>query len=182
MTNITYTLEFYSYWHCGSGLSAGADTDALVVKDHDGLPFVPGKTIKGLVLEAAELICSLQNCLDDQLSFLGKAGAVRSATFFSDAVIDNEEHQKIVSSGLASLMYDRIASTSIDRETGVAETGTLRSMEVVVPCLLTGTVLSIPDDKVPLVKQSLAYITGIGLRRNRGLGRCHFSVIKEELL
>jgi len=56
--DITYTIELFSYWHCGSGLSAGADVDSLVIKDAKGMPFVPGKTIKGLIREAAEtLIC-----------------------------------------------------------------------------------------------------------------------------
>lgn len=52
--NITFAIQFYSPWHCGSGLSAGADVDELVIKDKNGMPFVPGKTIKGLMREAAE--------------------------------------------------------------------------------------------------------------------------------
>ena len=48
-----YEITFYTNWHCGSGLSSGADCDSLVVKDKNGLPFVPGKTIKGLLREAA---------------------------------------------------------------------------------------------------------------------------------
>lgn len=44
--DIKYKIEFFSNWHCGSGLAAGADVDALVVKDCNGLPYVPGKTIK----------------------------------------------------------------------------------------------------------------------------------------
>ena len=54
--NIRYKIEFHTDWHCGSGLAAGADVDALVVKDQSGLPFVPGKTIKGLLREAVEEI------------------------------------------------------------------------------------------------------------------------------
>lgn len=57
--DITYTIEFFSYWHCGSGLSAGADVDSLVIKDAKGMPFVPGKTIKGLIREAAETLNNL---------------------------------------------------------------------------------------------------------------------------
>ena len=57
--DITYTIEFFSYWHCGSGLSAGADVDSLVIKDAKGMPFVPGKTIKGLIREAAETLTCL---------------------------------------------------------------------------------------------------------------------------
>ena len=47
-----YNLTFFTDWHCGSGLAAGADVDTLVVKDKNGLPFVPGKTLKGLIREA----------------------------------------------------------------------------------------------------------------------------------
>ncbi|MDE6805090.1 MAG: hypothetical protein K2J29_10705, partial [Muribaculaceae bacterium] len=58
--DIRYRIEFFSDWHCGSGLSAGADVDALVIKDDCGLPFVPGKTVKGLVREAMEDILTFK--------------------------------------------------------------------------------------------------------------------------
>ena len=52
--NIRYQIELHTWWHCGSGQSAGADVDALVIKDKNGMPFIPGKTIKGLLRDAAE--------------------------------------------------------------------------------------------------------------------------------
>jgi len=58
--NIHYKIEFFTDWHCGSGLSSGADLDLLVIKDKDKLPFIPGKTIKGLVREAVEEIHGFQ--------------------------------------------------------------------------------------------------------------------------
>ena len=51
---INITIRFFSQWHCGSGTSAGADVDELVVKDKNGMPFIPGKTLKGLIREATE--------------------------------------------------------------------------------------------------------------------------------
>ena len=64
--NIHYRIDFFSDWHCGSGLSAGVDLDALVVKDKNELPFIPGKTIKGLVREAVEELARLsENVLVD---------------------------------------------------------------------------------------------------------------------
>ena len=51
---IDYQIEFFSQWHCGSGLSAGADIALLVIKDKEGMPFIPGKTLKGLIREAVE--------------------------------------------------------------------------------------------------------------------------------
>ena len=41
--DIKYKIEFFSNWHCGSGLAAGADVDALVVKDAEGLPYLLGR-------------------------------------------------------------------------------------------------------------------------------------------
>ena len=52
MSTIKYEIEFFSNWHCGSGLAAGADVDALVIKDQEGLPYIPGRTLKGLLREA----------------------------------------------------------------------------------------------------------------------------------
>ncbi len=44
-----------SYWHIGSGVGAEAVADAQVLRDGDGLPLVPGRTVKGLLREAMEL-------------------------------------------------------------------------------------------------------------------------------
>jgi hypothetical protein len=32
---INYTIVFLTDWHAGSGLSAGAEADAVVIKDND---------------------------------------------------------------------------------------------------------------------------------------------------
>jgi CRISPR/Cas system CMR subunit Cmr4 (Cas7 group RAMP superfamily) len=56
MSTLKYKIEFLSDWHCGSGLSSGSDLDSLCIKDELNLPFVPGKTLKGLLHEAAEVI------------------------------------------------------------------------------------------------------------------------------
>ncbi|MDD2650440.1 MAG: RAMP superfamily CRISPR-associated protein, partial [Candidatus Cloacimonetes bacterium] len=56
MADFIYQVKFLSDWHCGSGLTSGSDVDALVIKDQNNLPIIPGKTIKGLLREAAETI------------------------------------------------------------------------------------------------------------------------------
>src|SRR5450759_1702956 len=53
MADINYTITFFSDWLCGSGLSGGSESDAQVKKTKDGLPYVPGKTVKGLLKDAA---------------------------------------------------------------------------------------------------------------------------------
>ena len=65
--DIKYLIKFYNEWHCGSGLAAGADVDLLVIKDKNGLPFVPGKTMKGLMREAATDIVSFSQKEENRL-------------------------------------------------------------------------------------------------------------------
>ena len=47
---IRYCIKFLDYWHLGSGDSAGSMYDSIVVKDKFGLPYVPGKTVKGKLI------------------------------------------------------------------------------------------------------------------------------------
>ena len=49
-----WQLEFslLGDWHIGNGREGGAYADALVVKDHLGLPIINGKSIKGLLRQA----------------------------------------------------------------------------------------------------------------------------------
>ena len=49
---IPYNITFHSNWHCDSGLASGAHLDALVIKDKNGMPYIPGKTLKGIIKEA----------------------------------------------------------------------------------------------------------------------------------
>ncbi|WP_250282161.1 MULTISPECIES: RAMP superfamily CRISPR-associated protein [unclassified Frankia] len=49
------TLHMDSDWHCGTGLGIPGGVNKLVNTDHDGLPFVPGKTLTGVWRDACEL-------------------------------------------------------------------------------------------------------------------------------
>ena len=73
MKDLNIKIEFFSPWHCGSGLSAGADADSLVIKDTNGLPYIPGKTIKGLIREAVEDYAALRGLDMDLEKAFGKA-------------------------------------------------------------------------------------------------------------
>jgi len=49
---LNYKIKILSDWHIGSGLDSATDVDALVLKDDNKLPYIPGKTIKGLIKDA----------------------------------------------------------------------------------------------------------------------------------
>ena len=178
MKTIRYKIQFFSGWHCGSGLSAGADMDALVVKDKDGMPYVPGKTMKGLIREAVENYVSLTGgdsaAVDETF---GSEADMTGAAFFSNATLDEREQMAIVSNGAQRYLYDKVTTTAID-ENGVAKEHSLHSIETVVPCTLTGFVADVPETMAEIIGESLGLIKRIGLKRNRGLGRCNITLME----
>ena len=167
---LKYEVNFLDYWHLSSGLSAGAKLDSLVVKDSDGLPYLSGKTLKGLVREMAEL-------LEDEVfikSCFGDEGVEMGSCYFSNATLSKKVQEQIVTNNLQDNLYDEIASTKI--ENGIAVDNSLREIEVVVPLTLYGIVDDVPMEYKEKIMQSLKMIKRMGLNRNRGLGRCEIKV------
>lgn len=198
MNIIKYTITFHTYWHCGSGLAAGGDADLLVVKDKDGLPFVPGKTIKGLVKEAVDLLYHDLTSTDAYRSVFGVTAkneedkeekkSYRSDAFFKDATLSDDERKYIISAELSEHLYHTISSTAITDE-GVADDNTLRKIQICVPCDLKGEIFidfpeSIKQEDIDLIittiHDGLKYIKRLGSWRNRGLGRCTINMEKEK--
>lgn len=182
MADIKYTIEFLSDWHCGSGLAKGADVDALVVKDKNKLPYVPGKTIKGLVRESVEIISQFQGDYksDDKIKdafgfFQGSSMLGQGNMFFRNATLSVERQKEIINHNLSEFLYRTIASTAIE-ENGIAKEHSLRKIEVVIPCCVEGEILDVPDDLKDLICKGLKMIKRLGQNRNRGLGRCQITI------
>lgn len=202
--DITYTIRFYGEWHCGSGLAAGADLDALVVKDANLLPFVPGKTVKGLVREAVEnllwfegkgqiaddkrqlFIKAFGNSEDEAYDMTGIKNVTKGQAteekqqkgelFFTNAELDEKIRGSILCEDLGKYMYRAVSSTAI--KNGIAEKHSLRRMETVVPCELQGKILEVSEDFKDYILNGLKYIKRLGQNRNRGLGRCDFIIME----
>lgn len=195
MQKLIYSIDFTSYWHTGSGLSSGVGAKALVIKDDHDLPFIPGRTLKGMIRDAAENLHELDPTRipasfiatvfgrsdDDRGNGPGKSAAAYqdNGCFFGNASLSQFLHQNIASREKAFL-YANIASTAIDDE-GQALDHTLRQMEVTIPLTLYAYIDHFPDDKLALerLESCLKWIKRIGYNRNRGLGRCQFSLINQ---
>lgn len=52
---LPYRLTMLSDWHPGTGAGRPGDVDRLVIRDEDGLPYVPAKTVTGLWRDACEI-------------------------------------------------------------------------------------------------------------------------------
>lgn len=179
--DIRYKIKFHTYWHCGSGLASGADADLLVIKDKDGLPYVPGKTVKGLLREAVDMLYPEKKDTDEYKAVFGikeeKGAGRRSDSFFKDATLPEREHQHIVSEKQPHLLYQTLSSTAITDE-GVADDKTLRKIQVCIPCELESEIFDVPEPIAPDICSALLYIKRLGAWRNRGLGRCTFEILK----
>ena len=186
---IKYKVEFLDYWHLSSGLSAGAKLDSAVIKDKDDLPYLSGKTLKGLVREMAlDFECDfIETCFGtttdkkDKCYEEGKEEREGSC-YFSNATLPTEVADEIREHKLQDRLYDVIASTKIgqkalkDETEGIAVTNSLREIEVVVPLTLEGFIDDVPSKYKKKMIQALKMIKRMGLNRNRGLGRCQISV------
>ncbi len=180
-----YSVTFLDYWHLSSGLSAGAKLDSTVTRDENGLPYIPGKTIKGLIREMAELTKNFDfvtKCFgsssDEKDEFYFEEKIVGECNF-SNVEIEENTKKFIIKEKLQNQLFDEIASTKIDKN-GIAESGSLREIEVVVPISLFGEIKNIsPEYKQEMIK-ALKKVKRMGLNRNRGLGRCVIDVLGEE--
>lgn len=182
MQTIHYTITFHSDWHCGSGLAAGADVDALAIKDKDNLPFIPGKTLKGLIRQAVEELVSFgyekvdKGLLEKTFGILStdddKSKMKQGVAFFSNAELEDLTKKYIIQQKLQDYFYRNIASTAIDPMTGIAKDHSLRKVEICAPCVLHAYISNVPEEMVGLITEGMKFIKRLGVNRNRGLGRC----------
>ena len=191
MSKAKLVFEIQSYWHIGSGLGQGANLDAVVVKTRAGLPYLPGRSVKGLIREAlqtAEDLCHVDvACGTTQRlcgTLIGKGNTISrfetesGSLSLTNAVIEGMEEWAARNSDKTSGLFVQVASTSID-ETGMAVTDTLRRIEAAVPVKLVATVETeeTGDEWLKALKSAAPLVRGIGAGRNRGFGRCHLEVI-----
>jgi len=186
---VKYKVEFLDYWHLSSGLSAGAKLDSTVIKDKYDLPYLSGKTLKGLVREMAlafecDFIDTCFGTTTDKKDKCYEEGKEEKegTCYFSNATLPIEVADEIKEHKLQERLYDVIASTKIGQKglksetEGIAVDNSLREIEVVVPLTLEGFIDDIPSGYKEKMIQALKMIKRMGLNRNRGLGRCQISV------
>jgi CRISPR/Cas system CSM-associated protein Csm3 (group 7 of RAMP superfamily) len=182
---INYKITFLSDWHAGSGLGSGANADSVVIKDQYNFPYLPGKTIKGLLKDALQDIMDVQpNVMDEQTvnQLFGVEKDDKSTEpgrlFFSNAELDEEE-KKEISDEMTAFLYRNLASTTIG-DNGVAKEGSLRTMEVCVPLELHGEIVHTEDftpEERAMLEKAIKWTRALGSNRNRGLGRCQIQII-----
>lgn len=192
MPSALITFSFLSPWQMGSGFGEGSHLDALPVKTAAGLPYIPGRSVKGLFREAFQLAeeceanfaeeCKAKLPPGTTIKLFGTrdSGLSRYETTpgclqFTNATLgeDMERWAAEESNHYAVReLYMPLASTAIETN-GLAHDDTLRKIEVTLPVSLTATVscsaehandLALLHKVAPLIRQA-------GADRHRGLGR-----------
>lgn len=187
MKTLQYKIEFFSYWHASSGLSSGAEADLTVIKDKNNLPYIPGKTLKGLLREAAETIYEANSTLISK-EFITKIfgetpsknqpSPIESEVFFCDANLTKKLHDFFKNNAdKKKNLYQTIASTKIDNQ-GQAVDHSLRSIQVTIPIELYSQIIDFPEEYTKEMELCFAFVKRMGLNRNRGLGRCLITKVK----
>lgn len=191
-TKFQLKFAFHGFWHVSTGRGGGAVLDMLSHRDADGLPCLPGRSVKGLLRDAVyRAECwgylgagtteawfgSLTNVqeAEHQISLLEtKPGCLG----VSDAVVDPEvgeflRYQKKTdpkdAETLLAGFFHPIAATAM--KDGVAQDKSLRSIEVVIPLDLYAELHAPQDWPGAELEKCLPLIQAAGGGNNRGLGR-----------
>lgn len=203
MGTLKMFVETKTYAFPGSGEGYGSLIDSDVVFDDRGLPYLPARRIKGILLESAvELQEMLKqadimgNIANKNLgSIFGKEGQIEaSRLMLSDFLLkDHIEIKKWVDwlyvkypalfspAVIMDYFTETRQQTSIN-ENGIAEEGSLRRNRVLKKGLIFESEASITEgdiDEKKLLALSCANLRRIGTQRNRGFGEV-VSVLYEE--
>ncbi|MBK1646711.1 hypothetical protein CKO25_19120 [Thiocapsa imhoffii] len=199
MNSATLIVEIQSFWHPGTGRGSGFYLDAMTHAGSDGLPRLPGRTLKGLLRDAlwrAEqwqwpqvpqgatwtLFGSRDQHGDGETSDvnLSEPGALR----VGDACLPTEvaDYLSRTTDGRALIqgLYREHFSTAIEPGTGVAKARSLRGIQVIVPLTLEARISEVPGLQAKAgwretLKAVLPLITAVGAHRTRGFGRARLS-------
>ncbi len=189
----TLTFAMQSYWHIGAGQEGGAYADALALKNPAGLPYLPGKSIKGLMKEAFK-IAQRNNWFDTNIDSLitvlfgcehTAGSSAQGLLQFTSAELSPEECAYFTAQpSHKKKLYKVIASTAIDAKSGVAKKNSLRSIEVCVPITLNSLVElntnhpnfqrycdELTEKLSTWLAAVVSLVTELGAKRHRGLGQ-----------
>jgi CRISPR/Cas system CSM-associated protein Csm3 (group 7 of RAMP superfamily) len=186
-------VELLGPWHISSGHGAGPTADSTVIRSAGGLPYLPGRTLRGLLrdgLQRAEDLGRVEKGRTAELfgtwSFerdsQGKPLHTRRDTdpgklFVDSATLSADfEHYAATDPVWAEAFISTVATTAL--EGGVALDHTLRTVEVAIPMTLSARLEGPEDDSTwpSDLERALPWIRGLGLMRSRGYGRVSMSL------
>jgi len=185
-------IDLKSYWHAGGGRDGGRVYDAVVQRDPDGLPLLPGRHLKGLLRDAAtraeawdwEGFKDLAKTLFGSRNPAGGGLSQRGCLRISDARLPEPQRRWLASEGgrkLIPALFSGLYNTAVRHDTGSALDQSLRGIEVTIPVQLQACIDPVPGQTPPdgwaeRIRELLPLIDAVGAHRSRGLGRAEITL------
>ena len=204
MIAMTLTVTFESDWRVGTGAGVPGGLDRACIRDGDGLPYVPAKTVTGALRDAAEIVANgldgpdgtgwaddVAAIFGDQPGLPNQTGepvrpqrarlSLRAARLPSGlrATLGQEER-----GALRATLFGQRASVRLDDD-GMAVDRHLRFDEVAAAGLAfharahldaSGIADEVTARWMALLTAAASFVDGIGAGRRRGLGRCTLAI------
>lgn len=179
-------IELKSDTCFGSGEIYNSFIDSDVCYDKYGLPYLPGKRLKGCLRECAKELCDWGEKISLEEIF-GTAGGQSSRLVLSDGKLENyedyraalqkEKNQMLVHPQrvLDLFSYTR-TQTRIEEKTGVAKDTSLRVTRVLKRGLVFFTDVEIEECYVQELEKCCKALRHMGLNRTRGMGEVKASL------
>jgi len=191
-----FDIQLHGWWRTASGHTEGDHLDDVIQKSPDGLPWIAGRTLKGLLRDAACQLCALGHTRQDlidavfglhvdsvnapELKIEARNLTEPAAYRFGSGEMDEiwrdwaSRAAKDVTSiqPVIAALFDRRSMTAMGSD-GLAVTGALRRVEVAAPVHLTAPISCLRDvpGAADLLEKSAGMIKALGAGRTRGFGR-----------
>ena len=201
MINLEVEIELCSATLLGSGEGWGSIVDTDTIFDKYGIPYLPGRRVKGLLRESAEEVLEMFDeaginsvTRDSMKKLFGTPGNMlvpncRVNNFYlRDYKILKQwikwgatKYSIFFSKDIIENVFTEIRQQTRVDKNGVAKENSLRTKRVLKKGLVFKGNVSIEDDKgfLKLFVFSCANLRRIGSDRNRGLGKVNCTVRKD---
>lgn len=189
------TITMLSDWHIGSGAGIPGGVDRSVVRDGDGLPYVPASSLTGVIRASSALVARALDSASDSgawqewhawlfggLSSDTMQAPARAKVAISSARIEPGARRGLLDGGLAGDTTIVRSSTAIDPLTGTAAEKSLRTIEYarkgtrLIADVAPTSDEPFPSEAVFLLAAALKVTEHLGGKRTRGSGRCRMEL------
>jgi len=189
-------IDILSYWLAGTGRGSGGNYDEKPLVDENGIPYIPGKHLKGLLKEGLRSWGNKTNVKDKTIHIqcfgtdhdpVDKDSKKESGVLrVSSATFDPATYAALIANKKRiAKLFKSLSSTAIN-ENGVADNKSLRTIQVVIPVKLVAQIdwvstspyanNELKKDIKNNLEQATAMLPAIGSKRTRGLGRCKIAI------
>jgi len=185
MELLNLEITMHSDWHIGTGSSGEGNIDRRIARDENGFPFIPAKSLTGILRDSCEEVLSYLGLdadpeMDNWATYIFGRANVSSNLRIRAAKMDKASRDYLLSFDVAerSVLSKALATikpgVAIDPLSGRAKDDNLSFLEVARPMVLTASVelLDSTPEVLSLFVSACRLVEYIGAKRRRGLGRC----------